>query len=100
MYGMIKSTLGIFFLYSTVVCASTDHEREVLANVVSELRALEQLIHIAEQAAQPNDRQRFDYAALRQDLTRVKQGINRHLHKPRFDPRRLPPLPDLNGDYH
>ena len=79
--------------------ASTDNEREQLANLLSELQLLEQWILQAEKAADPSDRQRFNYAALRADLALIKQGINKHLFKPRVDPRPLLPLAPLTGDY-
>ena len=78
------------------VMADADGEREVLARVAHELEALEPLIGQAEAQADPDARIRIRYDWLRQDLSRVQQGIWDHIDAPRAEPRVFPPL---RGDY-
>ena len=76
--------------------ADADAEREALARIAHELDAIEALILKAESQAEPDARIRFRYDWLRQDLTRVQQGIQDHVDAPRSEPRTFPPL---RGDY-
>lgn len=78
------------------VFADADAEREALAWIVHELGALEALIRKAESQAEPDARIRFRYDWLRQDLSRMQQGIQEHIDAPRTEPRTFPPL---RGDY-
>jgi RAQPRD family integrative conjugative element protein len=50
----------------------------------------------AESQALPDTRIRFRYDWLRQDLHRIRDGIQDHIDAPRSEPRRFPPL---RGDY-
>jgi len=76
--------------------ADGDAERETLARLIHELEAAGALIDTAEGQANPDARIRFRYDWLRQDLKRVRQGIEAHIDAPRVEPRRFPPL---RGDY-
>jgi len=76
--------------------ADADAEREALARIAHELDALEALIRKAESQAEPDARIRFRYDWLRQDLSRMQQGIQEHIDAPRTEPRTFPPL---RGDY-
>jgi len=76
--------------------ADADAEREALARIAYELDALEALIRKAESQAEPDARIRFHYDWLRQDLSRMQQGIQEHIDAPRTEPRTFPPL---RGDY-
>lgn len=78
------------------VSADTDAEREALARIAHELDALEPLIRKGESQAEPDARIRFRYDWLRQDLSRMRQGIQDHIDAPRAEPRSFPPL---RGDY-
>ncbi len=78
------------------VCADADAERETLAQLTHEIDALEVLIREAESQAEPDARIHFHYDWLRQDLSRVRQGIQDHINVPRVEPRNFPPL---RGDY-
>ena len=89
--GLIGFNLPIQF-----AAADADGEGEVLARVVHELDALEPLIREAESQASPDARIRFRYDWLRQDLSRLRQGIQEHIDVPRSEPRTFPPL---RGDY-
>ena len=83
-------------LLSTPIFADTDAERETLARLVHEIDALDPLIRAAESQSDPDARIRFQYAWLRQDLTRIRLGIEEHLNAPQAEPRRFPPI---RGDY-
>ena len=76
--------------------ADADAEREALARIVHELGTLEPLIRTAESQANPDARVRFRYDWLRQDLARVRLGVQEHIDAPRAEPRTFPPL---RGDY-
>jgi len=96
------SQLLIVGLLSTSVpmqsaIANADAEREALARIDHELDALETLIRKAETQAEPDARIRFRYDWLRQDLSRMQQGIKDYIDAPRSEPRTFPPL---RGDYH
>ena len=76
--------------------SATEAEREVLARLVHELEVLETLVSEAERAADLTGRYSFQYPWLREDLTRVRLGIESHLGAPRREPR---VFPALRGDY-
>jgi len=76
--------------------ADADSEREALARITHELEAIQPVITEAESQANPNARVRFQYDWLRQDLDRIRLGIQAHIDAPRSEPRSFPPL---RGDY-
>jgi len=76
--------------------ADADGEREQLARVIHELQAIEPLLRAAQSQANPDARVRFRYDWLRQDLQRMRLGIQEHINAPRTQPRSFPPL---RGDY-
>ena len=76
--------------------ADVDAEREALARLIHELETLEPLIRTAQSQADPDARIRFRYDWLRQDLARVRLGVQEHIDAPRAEPRNFPPL---RGDY-
>ena len=76
--------------------ADADAERAMLARLLQELTLLEPLIMRSEAEADPDTRIHFQYDWLRQDLDRVRAGIQAHLDAPRNTPR---PVPPLRGDY-
>ena len=81
-------------IYSAV--ADADGEREVLARISHELQTIRPLIDQAASQANPDARIRFQYDWLRQDLDRIRLGIQEHIDTPRSEPRTFPPL---RGDY-
>ena len=83
-------------LAATSAFADADAERAALARIAHELETLEPLIRTAESQANPDARVRFRYDWLRQDLARVRLGIQEHIDAPRAEPRTFPPL---RGDY-
>jgi len=80
----------------SLALADADAEREALARLTHEIEALEPLIRSAQSRANPDARVRFRYDWLRQDLARVRLGIQEHIEAPRAEPRTFPPL---RGDY-
>ena len=78
------------------VLADPDAEREALARLIHEIEALEPVIATAESQATPDARIRFRSDWLRQDLERIRAGIQEHIDAPRNEPRKVPPL---RGDY-
>ena len=83
-------------LLGNIAFADPDAEREALARLIHEIKALEPLIATAESQATPDARIRFRYDWLRQDLERIRAGVQEHIDAPRNEPRRVPPL---RGDY-
>lgn len=79
-----------------VALADPDAERATLARLLHEIALLEPLIASSEAEANPDARIHFQYDWLRQDLERVRAGIQAHLDAPRNEPRLVPPL---RGDY-
>ena len=89
--GIIATTFVV-----TPALADVDAERESLARFIHELGTLEPLIRSAESQANPDARIRFRYDWLRQDLARVRAGVQEHIDAPRAEPRTFLPL---RGDY-
>jgi len=76
--------------------ADADGEREALARIIHELETLEPLIGEAKSQANPDARIHFRYEWLRQDLSRIRLGLQEHIDAPRSEPRAFP---SLRGDY-
>ena len=76
--------------------ADPDAEHKALARLIHELQALEPLIVTAQSQALLDARIRFRYDWLRQDLERIRSGIQDHIDAPRNEPRTFPPL---RGEY-
>ena len=89
--GLLGTALPVQF-----VVADADGERAVLARIIHELQVIEPLITEATSQANLDARIRFQYDWLRQDLSRIRLGIQEHIDTPRTEPRRFPPL---RGDY-
>lgn len=89
--GLIGTTVPVQF-----AMADADGERAALARIIHELQAIEPLITEAASQANPDARVRFQYEWLRQDLDRIRLGIQEHIDAPRSEPRTFPPL---RGDY-
>jgi RAQPRD family integrative conjugative element protein len=89
--GLIGTVLPVQF-----AIADAEGERSALARVIHELHAIQPLIKEAESQANPDARVRFQYDWLRQDLDRIRLGIQEHIDTPRAEPRTFPPL---RGDY-
>ena len=57
-------------------------EREALANIETELTALEELVGSAQQRSNSEDRTTFDYQNLLNDIRKIRSGISHHLTVP------------------
>lgn len=72
-------------------------ERDQLAALARQLDLIDRLAeHAAHTASQQRARYHFDHARLREDLQRVRAGIQDYLTPPRAQPR--DPV-ELSGDY-
>jgi len=89
--GLLVTVISVPF-----AIADADAERAALVRISHEFRAIEPLIDQAASQADPDARIRFQYDWLRQDLSRIQQGIQAHIDTPRSEPRTFPPL---RGDY-
>jgi len=89
--GLLGAALPVQF-----AVADADGERAALARIIYELQAIDPLITEAASQANPDARVRFRYDWLRQDLDRIRLGIQEHIDAPRSEPRTFPPL---RGDY-
>jgi RAQPRD family integrative conjugative element protein len=91
MLGLLATALPVQF-----AVADAYGERAALARINHELQAIDSLITEAASQANPDARIRFQYDWLRQDLDRIRRGIQAHIDAPRSEPRTFPPL---RGDY-
>jgi RAQPRD family integrative conjugative element protein len=89
--GLLTAALPVQF-----AVADADGERAALARIDHELRAIVPLTVEASSQANPDARIRFQYDWLRQDIDRLRRGIQAHIDAPRSEPRTFPPL---RGDY-
>jgi len=89
--GLFAAALPVQF-----AVAGADAEQAALARITHELEAIEPLIAEATSQANPDARIQFQYDWLRQDLNRIRRGIEEHIDVPRSEPRTFPPL---RGDY-
>jgi RAQPRD family integrative conjugative element protein len=89
--GLLATSLPVQF-----AIADAGGERAALARINHELQAIEPLITEAASQANPDARIQFQYDWLRQDLDRIRLGIQTHIDAPRAEPRSFPPL---RGDY-
>ncbi|WLH10883.1 RAQPRD family integrative conjugative element protein [Pseudomonas hefeiensis] len=79
--------------------AASAHEQEQLSLVQQQLDIIERLATQAEVAStsEPNERYRFDYPQLTQDIQRIRHGVQGYLTPSRAQPRAPT---ELVGDYH
>ncbi|GHH49831.1 hypothetical protein GCM10009090_09850 [[Pseudomonas] boreopolis] len=83
--------------YQSAAAADDGIEREQLAALVRQIDLIDRLAeHAAHTAPQERARYHFDHARLREDLQRVRAGIQDYLTPPRAQPR--DPV-ELSGDY-
>mgnify|MGYP006184010035 CR=1 FL=1 len=78
--------------------AASGHEQDQLSRVQQQLDIIERLATRAEAAStsQLDDRYRFDYPRLSQDIQRIRQGVQSYLYPSRAQPR---DPSELVGDY-
>lgn len=79
------------------LAADQDAEHAQLAALVRQLDMLDRLAeHGASLPVQPGARYHFDYARLREDIARIREGVRHYLAPQRAQPR--DPV-QLTGDY-
>lgn len=83
----MKRTIQLIALTAAATIASTAQadvwaEREALAQVASEISALERLVNDASKLSENDSRVKFDYDTLMNDLEVIRAGINNHLSQP------------------
>lgn len=78
--------------------AASTHEQEQLSLVQQQLDTIERLAARAETTnrSEPDERYRFDYPRLTQDIQRIRHGVQDYLSPSRAQPR--DPI-ELVGDY-
>ncbi|MGF6331136.1 RAQPRD family integrative conjugative element protein [Pseudomonas sp. BS3782 TE3695] len=78
--------------------AASAHEQEQLSLIQQQLDIIERLAARAEtaSASEPDNRYRFDYTRLIQDIQRIRQGVQGYLSPSRAQPR---DPSELVGDY-
>jgi RAQPRD family integrative conjugative element protein len=95
-HGLVALALGACLgLEASAIDGAS--ERAELAGLLRQLDLIERLALQSEaHAATTNTRYHFDYGRLREDLTRVRGGIEDYLTPPRAQPRDPQPL---SGNY-
>lgn len=73
-------------------------ERAALAQVASEITALERLVHDTSKLSENDARVKFDYDTLMKDLEVIRTGINKHLSQP-INPVMPSRVDALQGQY-
>jgi len=78
--------------------AASAHEQEQLSLIQQQLDTIERLATRAEtvSTAEPNERYRFDYPRLTQDIQRIRHGMQDYISPSRAQPR---DPAELVGDY-
>ena len=89
---------ALWFWASSASATDPDLHRQNLASTLHQLDLLDRFLVTAASIHQPNpsERYHFDHARLREDLQRVRAGIQAYLSPPRAQPREPEPLA---GDY-
>lgn len=97
-YTLAWPLLAMLLAAGQPATASDDAiEREQLAALVRQIDLIDrQAEHAAHTASQQRARYHFDHARLREDLQRVRAGLQDYLTPPRAQPR--DPV-ELSGDY-
>lgn len=90
--------LSLAIVHGSSSYAASAHEQDQLSLIQRQLDTIERLATRAEVAstAEPDERYRFDYPRLTEDIQRIRQGMRNYLSPSRAQPRD----PDeLVGDY-
>lgn len=83
-------------LFAMPVDADIESENVTLTQIVQEIDALQILVNEADQQQPHYVRMRFQYAKLRADLQKIRNGIEQQLHQEAIEPRSEDPI---SGDY-
>jgi RAQPRD family integrative conjugative element protein len=90
---LLASITALF--WSVPALAESAIERERLALVVRQIDQITRQLAEAEQSAPPdNTRYRFDYHRIRDDLNRMRAGLDGYLNPKRAQPRDMMPFAD------
>ena len=93
-----ESTIPVSEVFENHIISRTNSaERKMLTRLVRSLEEIEALADEAQFRANPDDRFRFDYRQLRNDLTAVKEGIHAYIRLPIYSPRTIEPIPGNYG---
>ena len=93
-----RALIGIIAVnIATASHAVTDQERTVLQRLHSELTVINSIVEEAEQSVNQSDRRQVDYAQLKADLQKIREGVGDILNNQRREPRSLP---SISGEYH
>lgn len=93
--GLFAIVIGVCFC--TAPCyADSELENASLARIVNVLNSLNPLIDEAQRQQDKNTRVQFQYDVLKNDLLKIKAGINAKLKQVSIEPRVVTPL---QGDY-
>ena len=89
---------ALWFGTSNASATDPDLHRQNLASALHQLDLLDRFLASITSTYQPSptDRYHFDHTRLREDLQRVRAGIQAYLSPPRAQPREPGPL---SGDY-
>lgn len=90
--------LAIAGLTITSAHADVWSERAALAQIASELTALERLVSDTQKLSENDARVKFDYDVLMRDLEIIRAGINTHLSQP-INPVMPSHVDALGGEY-
>lgn len=90
---LLLATLLIHFvLVGTYAHAVNDAERQELTRLLEELTWLDNIILVARNSTDGQEREMFHYEMLEQDLSQIRQGIRDYLNGERREPRTLPAI--------
>lgn len=82
--------------YSPITYANTAQMHETLSRIKAILSQINPLINLAKQQQDPNVRIQFQFEHLRQDVSKIQQGILAAINRVSIQPRVVKPL---SGDY-
>ncbi|MEF9898098.1 MAG: RAQPRD family integrative conjugative element protein [Pseudomonas sp.] len=91
-------SLFVLITFNSGSYAASAHEQDQFSLILQQLDTIERLATRAEtvSTAEPNERYRFDYPQLNQDIQRIRQGVQDYLSPSRAQPR---DPGELVGDY-
>ena len=100
---MQTNVLRCLLLFSLAIVdsssyAASAHEQDQLSRVQQQLEIIERLATQAEadNTPEPDDRYRFDYPRLSQDILHIRRGVKDYLSPSRAQPR---DSNEITGDY-
>ncbi len=93
----IPFILFALLIFCNNATAINEIEQRELNSIISEITFIENIVFITKNSVSENQRIKFDYESLEEDLLKIKTGIIEHLKNIDRDPRRLPAV---TGDYN